>query len=139
MSTIFGVKAHRSWKAPNHASRRSVKVVVSPAFFGVAVLLIACAVLTGAHAEEGTAPKTGNPLWGVPVAHLRTTVERPLFSPSRRPPPLPLVAPPIIASALRPPRPVEPKRPPLALLGTIIGEGTEIAVLVDEATKDVVQ
>src|SRR5215469_8360485 len=117
MFAIFAVKARCSWKASNHASRRSAEIVVSPAFFGVATLLIACTALTGTHAEEGTGPKIGNPLWGVPLAHLRTTVERPLFSPSRRPPPPPLAAPPVIASPLPPPRPVEPKRPPLALLG----------------------
>ena len=130
------VKARRSWKAPNHASRRSAEVVVSPAFFGVATILIACTALTGAHAEEAARPKAGNPLWGVPLAHLRTTVERPLFSPSRRPPPPPLAAPPVIASALPPPRPVEPKRPPFELLGTVIGERNKTAVFLDETTKD---
>src|SRR5262249_48544525 len=117
------------------ASRRSAEVVVSSAFFGVAVLLIACAVLTGAHAKEGTGPKTGNPLWGVPLAHLRTTVERPLFSPSRHAPEPPLAAPPVVAAALPSPRPSEPERPPLMLLGTITGARTEIAVLLTRRLK----
>jgi hypothetical protein len=79
------------------------------------------------------------PYGGVPLADLRVTVERPLFSPSRRPPPAPLAVPPVIASPLPPPRAIEPQRPALALLGTIIGERNKIAVFLDETTKDTVR
>jgi hypothetical protein len=105
-------------------------------FAGFAAPLLAFADLAPVCAGEVAGAKTGNPLWGIPVADLRATAERPLFSPSRRPPPPPLAAPPVIASALPPPRPPEPKRPPLALLGTILGEHTGIAVFLDQITKE---
>src|SRR5258708_33146709 len=38
------------------------------------------------------AGSTGNPLWAVPLDALSMTRERPLFSPSRRPPPPVVVA-----------------------------------------------
>src|ERR1700756_873862 len=43
---------------------------------------------------------SGNPLWGIPLRVLTATRERPLFSPSRRPPAPPAVAAPVV------PRPV---------------------------------
>jgi hypothetical protein len=141
MSAAFARNARRFWSARKDGGpRHSVSEVVALlAFIRIATaLLVAGIVLTGAYAEEEAGLKRGNPLWGIPVANLRGTGERPLFSASRRPPPPPFVAPPVIASALPPPPPAEPKRPPLALLGTIIGEGTEIAVFLDEATKDIV-
>jgi len=114
------------------------KAVMLAMSIRIATLPLGVVLLTGAYAQEGAGLKTGNPLWGIPLADLRTTVERPLFSPSRRPPPPPQLAPPVIASPLPPPRAAEPERPPLSLLGTIIGEGTEIAVFLDEATTDIV-
>jgi general secretion pathway protein N len=103
---------------------------------GFAAPLLASADLSPASAGDATGAKIGNPLWGIPIADLRATAERPLFSPSRRPPPPPVIAPPVIASALPPPQPPEPERPPLALLGTIVGEHTRIAVFLDQTTKD---
>src|ERR1700739_4453914 len=50
---------------------------------------------------------TGNPLWGIPLRVLTATRERPLFSPSRRPP-----APPAVAAPAPPPRPVAAAKPP---------------------------
>src|SRR5262249_52823969 len=38
------------------------------------------------------APPTGNPLWALPLKQLSMTRERPVFSPSRRPPPPPAPA-----------------------------------------------
>jgi hypothetical protein len=104
----------------------------------IAALLFAGAILTNADAKEDARPR-GNPLWGISLDSLRATAERPLFSPSRRPPPSPLAAPPIVTSPLPPPRTVEPERPPLALLGTIIGKRVEIAVFLEEKTKDTVR
>jgi general secretion pathway protein N len=37
-------------------------------------------------------PVNGNPLWGVTLHSLSATRERPIFAPSRRPPPAPLLA-----------------------------------------------
>jgi len=104
----------------------------------VALSMLAAALLTTARAEEGGPSKRGNPLWGVPLSELRATVERPLFSPSRHPPPPPLAVPTVAASPLPPPRPAEPDHPPLVLLGTVVGERDEIAVFLDDTTKDVV-
>jgi general secretion pathway protein N len=73
----------------------------------------------------------GNPLWKVPTDELVATRGRPLFSPTRRPPAPPManVPPP------RPELPVKPEKPPLVLVGTIIGGSEAIAVFRDETTK----
>jgi general secretion pathway protein N len=81
----------------------------------------------------------GNPLWGIPLSELSATGERPIFSPSRRPP-----APAVFAvAAAEPPRlappPPEPTRPPLALVGTIIGETRQIGVFLEETTRETVR
>jgi general secretion pathway protein N len=75
----------------------------------------------------------GNPLWAIPIEVLAATRDRPLFSPTRRPP-----APPVftVAAAEQPrSRPPEPERPPLLLIGTAAGETTAIAVFLDQTTK----
>jgi hypothetical protein len=74
-----------------------------------------------------------NPLWATPLAMLTATRERPIFSPSRRPPP-PAIAP-VPVMAAPPPRPVKIDRPQLALVGTIAGPGQSLGVLVDQITK----
>ena len=77
---------------------------------------------------------TGNPLWTIPLSQLAVTRDRPIFSPSRRPP-APVVAAPIYVA---PPAPriakAEPERPPLTLVGTIAGEKDAIAVFVLQGT-----
>jgi hypothetical protein len=93
----------------------------------------------------GTAPApkverapSGNPLWGIPLRLLTATVARPLFAPSRRPPP------PVVANVNRaavpvsaePPKPVESEKPPLALIGTVSGGAEEgIGVFLDQTAK----
>jgi general secretion pathway protein N len=81
---------------------------------------------------------TGNPLWGIPLRLLTATRERPLFSPSRRPP-----APPVVAAPQLPPRPAaakpEPDHPLLTIVGTIIGETEGIGVFIDQATNDIIR
>jgi len=83
---------------------------------------------------------TGNPLWGIPLRLLTATRERPLFSPSRRPP-----SPPVVASPQLPPRPApaakpaEPDHPLLTIVGTIVGETDAIGVFIDPATNDVIR
>jgi general secretion pathway protein N len=81
----------------------------------------------------------GNPLWGIPLRLLTATRERPLFSPSRRPP-----APPVVAAPQLPPRPAAakpaaPDHPLLTIVGTIIGETEGIGVFIDPATNDVIR
>ena len=81
----------------------------------------------------------GNPLWGIPLRALSATRERPLFSPSRRPPaPVIAVAP---APAARPAPiaagPAAPEPPPLALVGTVVGAQKRIAILFNLTTRQV--
>lgn len=78
----------------------------------------------------------GNPLWAMPIMALAATRDRPLFSPTRRPP-----APAFALAAAQPPRaqPVEPERPPLLLIGTVAGDATALAVFLDQTTKATVR
>jgi hypothetical protein len=75
----------------------------------------------------------GNPLWAVPLSSLTPTRERPLFSPTRRPPPLP------IGTSLQPQQSPAAIRPPLSLVGAIAGDTDGIAIFVDEATKSMIR
>jgi general secretion pathway protein N len=80
----------------------------------------------------------GNPLWTIPLSALSATRERPIFSPSRRPP-----APAVFAVAAELPKPVpappEPTRPPLVLVGTVVGEFQQIGIFLEETTKEMVR
>ena len=85
-------------------------------------------------------PLAGNPLWAIALGELSETQERPIFSPSRRPP-----APPVLAAIaatpvkLGPPAKSGPDHPLLTLLGTIVGDSVEIGVFTDEVSHDVVR
>jgi len=83
----------------------------------------------------------GNPLWAIPLKQLAGTRERPMFSPSRRPPPPAVVGTPHVApvATRSAPKPAQPDRPELLLVGTIIGEHDGIGVFVDQATKNVIR
>jgi general secretion pathway protein N len=81
-------------------------------------------------------PPRGNPLWAVPLADLSAMREHPIFSPSRRPPARPAVAA-VIEPA--PPVPPKPQHPPLTLVGTIVGEATQIGVFIEENTRQMVR
>jgi hypothetical protein len=79
-------------------------------------------------------PRSGNPLWGIPLMQLSATRDRPIFSPSRRPPP-PVVASPVVAVVNIPvAKPKEPDRPQLSLLGTIVNGDDGFAIFMDQAT-----
>jgi general secretion pathway protein N len=81
---------------------------------------------------------TGNPLWAIPLRVLTATRERPLFSPSRRPPaPAVVAAPPPPRPA--PTKPPEPDHPLLTIVGTIVSETDSIGVFIDQATNDVIR
>lgn len=76
-------------------------------------------------------PSGGNPLWQIPVASLSPTRERPIFSPSRRPPP-------IVNSPVQSSKPLAvagSDRPPLSLVGAIAGDNEGIAIFLDQTTK----
>jgi general secretion pathway protein N len=82
-------------------------------------------------------PPGGNPLWGIPVSALTATRERPIFSPTRRPPAPPPE--PVPAAEPPPPPPAEPEQPLLTLVGTATGETDNVAVVVDQNTKNLVR
>ncbi len=82
----------------------------------------------------------GNPLWAIPLGSLSITRDRPLFTPSRRPPPPAVVAmsrvEPVRPSPARPP---EPEHPHLSLVGTVIGTTEGIGVFLDQTTNKVLR
>jgi general secretion pathway protein N len=82
---------------------------------------------------------TGNPLWTIPLSQLAATRDRPIFSPSRRPPPPVAVAPIYVAPTAPRVAKAEPERPPLTLVGTIAGENDAIAVFVLQGTGTTVR
>ena len=81
---------------------------------------------------------SGNPLWAVPLRSLAATRERPLFSPSRRPPAAAVAAMPVV-EAPPPPAPVVPERPALTLVGTIIGGSDKIAIFFNASSGAVIR
>ena len=84
-------------------------------------------------AQSGTA-RSGNPLWGIPLELLSATRDRPIFSASRRPPPV-NVAPPAVAVAPPVQAPKPPERPQLSLVGTIVNGDDGIAIFLDQNTR----
>ncbi len=88
-----------------------------------------------AEAQVRPAPApSANPLWGIPLKHLSNTRNRPIFSPSRRPPSPPVVATPV-AVVPPPPEPKLPEQPNLVLLGTIVNGEDGYAIFMDQAKK----
>lgn len=79
-------------------------------------------------------PLAANPLWAIPLATLSNTQERPIFSPSRRPPP---VETPVAVVNAPPPPPPPPRveRPSLSLVGTISGDDESFGIFVDRNTS----
>jgi general secretion pathway protein N len=91
-----------------------------------------------ASADRQAAP--GNPLWQVPLASLKVTQERPLFSLTRRPPPRAVVALPMQPSLPPPPaQPPEPDQPPLSLIGTILQDNAGIAFFQSGNTEGIIR
>jgi hypothetical protein len=85
------------------------------------------------QATQTGQPPSGNPLWGIPLKQLSATRDRPIFSPSRRPPP---AAVPVTALASPPVQaPKQPERPQLSLVGTIVNGDDGFAIFVDQTTK----
>jgi general secretion pathway protein N len=81
--------------------------------------------------------RSANPLWAIPLVVLKNTRERPVFSASRRPPPV-AVAPVAVAKPPPPPpRPPRVERPQLSLVGTIAGSDQSFGIFVDQATRTV--
>jgi hypothetical protein len=87
------------------------------------------------------APLTGNPLWALPLKQLSMTRDRPVFSPSRRPPPPPAPAYVAPVAVRQPVKPAEPEKPAVSLLGTIIGSGADdrMGVFLETGTQNIVR
>jgi len=82
--------------------------------------------------------KPANPLWRIPLASLTATRDRPIFSPSRRPP-IVVQAAPVKSEPPPPPPPGAPSRPLLTLLGAIASDTDSIAIFMDDTTKAIVR
>jgi general secretion pathway protein N len=120
---------------------------------GTAFMLAACLAAAGARASPsdqagspaGTrtselmgphqAVRTSiNPLWGVPLDALSATRERPIFSPTRRPPVIPAV---VDIPVPKPPAPPpEPDHPLLSLIGTIVNGSSGIGIFVEPGKEN---
>ena len=78
----------------------------------------------------------GNPLWAIPLGSLDKTRNRPLFTPSRRPPaPAVVFVPPSVVQPKVVVAPAAPEHPNLTLIGTVVGETEGIGVFLDRATN----
>jgi len=130
-------------------NRRAHRIAI-----GAAALLASGATIAVAPAMADTAEKSvtvpgraapaqaapdGNPIHAIPLADLNITRDRPLFSPSRRPPPQPAATPIFTVASVPKPVKTEPERPPLTLVGTIVGGNEAIAVFLDRTSRDVVR
>lgn len=83
-------------------------------------------------------PATANPLWGIPLASLTATRDRPLFLPTRRAP-APAV-PSVTPTQVKPiaaPAPAAPEKPEFSLVGVIAGAADGIAIFTDDTSRDV--
>jgi hypothetical protein len=81
---------------------------------------------------------SANPLWAMPLAQFSATRDRPIFSPSRRPPPA-AVAPVAVPKFVAVPKPREPERPQLTLVGTIASGEDGFGIFLDQSTKAVLR
>jgi len=79
---------------------------------------------------------SANPLWAIPLAQIPITRDRPIFSPSRRPPPA-AVTPAEIPKVVAVPKPREPERPQLTLVGTAASDDEGFGIFLDQSTKAV--
>jgi general secretion pathway protein N len=77
---------------------------------------------------------SANPLWAIPLARLSGTRDRPIFSPTRRPPPIAAADEPVVTRAT-PPRIREPEPPQLSLVGTIASGNEGFGIFLDRATS----
>jgi hypothetical protein len=80
---------------------------------------------------------SANPLWAMPLKQFSATRDRPIFLPSRRPPAPAATA--VATSAIAVPKPKEPERPQLSLVGTISGDDDKFGIFLDQSTKAVLR
>ena len=79
-------------------------------------------------------PLSANPLWAIPLTRLPITRNRPIFSPSRRPPPV-IASEPAPVQAPPPPREKQVEPPPLSLVGTIASGEESFGIFLDHSSK----
>jgi hypothetical protein len=92
----------------------------------------------GARSNAEPPAPAGNPLWALPLERFSITRERPIFSPSRRPPSSPPTN--VAPVAVRPPaKPPEPELPAVSLIGTVIGTDVQIGIFLEKATQNVIR
>ena len=104
-----------------------MRVARWPAAFFILVLCSFTVHGVAAQAQDPSAAAPSNPVAAQSLDQLSTILDRPLFSPSRRPP-APPPAPPPIVQAVEPPAPPPPP-PNLVLFGVVMdGEGARAVV-----------
>ena len=86
--------------------------------------------LPNSRAKSGLV-ENGNPLWSIARTSLTAARERPIFSPTRRAPPV------LVKSG--PERAASAGEPLLALVGVFAGENEGIAILLDGTTKRIIR
>jgi hypothetical protein len=91
-------------------------------------------VTPAAPAPAPERAQSANPLWAIPLSALSGTRDRPIFSASRRPPPA-AVAPAAPPKLIAAPRPREPDRPQLSLVGTVASDEAQFGIFLDQSTK----
>jgi hypothetical protein len=100
-------------------------------------LSLAGVALLGAPSNAETPASAANPLWDQPLARFSETRERPIFLPSRRPPPAPTYVAPV--AFRQPAKPPEPEHPAVSLIGTVVGTDVQIGIFLEKATNKVVR
>lgn len=121
------------WSAGTASADTNAAMVTTP---DVGTLTTVNPLLAPERPAAAKPAPTGNPLWGVPLSTLTVTRERPIFSPSRRPPAAPVIAaPPAPPRAAPPPVVLPPARPELAFVGAIAGDSEGFAIFIDSASK----
>jgi hypothetical protein len=91
-------------------------------------------VVTAPAAPAPARPLSANPLWAIPLTALTGTRDRPIFSASRRPLP-PAVARAATTKAAAAPKPREPERPKLSLVGTVASDDEGFGIFLDQSTN----
>jgi general secretion pathway protein N len=126
--------------APQAATSSTVDILSNDAATDIRDPVDISGVKPLASRERSKPLSRGNPLWSVPLSVLTATQERPIFLASRRPPQRGVVASPpeeIAAPVL--PKAAEAERPPLALIGAVVGDSDAIAVFLDRTNQKVVR
>ena len=84
---------------------------------------------------EARARSANNPLWAISLTALSGTRERPIFSSSRRPPAPAVALAPVVKPVAVAPKPKDPERPKLSLVGTIASGHERFGIFLDQSTK----